>query len=116
MSKQDARQGADLNQVAKDGTSSESPFYPLAFSWPEPTASTLAVPNDAGKMNTIPSVPNPHQKAADLGLGATSLNKAAKNLTDEGTYDDQAATATGHAVSRAAFEKYSESGGKERNK
>ncbi|KAI0473988.1 hypothetical protein GGR56DRAFT_649904 [Xylariaceae sp. FL0804] len=95
MSKQDAHVGGDLNDMAKSGTS---------------------IPGDAGKMNTVPSVPSPHQKDASAagGLGATTLNTAAENPTDEGELDSEAISATGHSVPKAAFEKYSESGGKER--
>ncbi|KAK6068995.1 hypothetical protein SCUP515_09200 [Seiridium cupressi] len=54
-----SHEGADLNQMAKDGTS---------------------IPNDAGKMNTIPSVAGPHQKQPTAGgLGAQSLSEAADN-------------------------------------
>lgn len=44
------------------------------------------MPNDAGKMNTVPSVPGPFQKQPTAGgLGAQSLSEAADNpVADEG--------------------------------
>ncbi|KAH9903995.1 hypothetical protein F4778DRAFT_780678 [Xylariomycetidae sp. FL2044] len=94
MSKE-AKEGGDLSQWAKDGTS---------------------VPNDAGKQNVLPSVPNPHQKYEDSsgGLGATSLNTAADNPAGYGAADDNAISATGHPVPTTMTEKYSKAGGKER--
>ncbi|KAF9772299.1 hypothetical protein IL306_010001 [Fusarium sp. DS 682] len=56
----DPKQGGDLFQMAKDGTS---------------------IPGDAGKQNTISSVPNPHQRDGEAagGLGSTDLAGAADN-------------------------------------
>ncbi|KAI0015536.1 hypothetical protein F4780DRAFT_763613 [Xylariomycetidae sp. FL0641] len=91
-----SHQGGDLNDMAAKGTS---------------------VPNDAGKMNTIPSKADPHQAQASAtagGLGASSLNTAADNPAGVPAADDNAVSATGHAVPTQAFEKYSEAGGKER--
>ncbi|KAI2623989.1 hypothetical protein GGS26DRAFT_565408 [Hypomontagnella submonticulosa] len=90
-----SKEGGDLNQMAKDGTS---------------------VPGDAGKQNTIPSVPNPDQKqAASGGLGGTSLHSAADNPIGAGkNADDNAVTASGHAVPQSTAAKPSGSGGKER--
>ncbi|KAI9669941.1 MAG: hypothetical protein M1831_006977 [Alyxoria varia] len=62
MSSSDAKQGGDLFDMAKDGTN---------------------VPHDAGKMNTIPSKPNPHQASdAQGGLGAPDSAAAADNPVD----------------------------------
>ncbi|KAI1413525.1 hypothetical protein F5Y13DRAFT_188957 [Hypoxylon sp. FL1857] len=91
-----AKEGGDLNQMAKDGTS---------------------IPGDAGKQNTIPSVPNPDQKSRDAagGIGATSLHSAADNPIGVGkNADDNAVTASGHSVPQATVAKPSGSGGKER--
>lgn len=42
-----------------------------------------SIPHDAGKMNTIPSVPNPHQASSAMGgLGAPEGASAADNPTD----------------------------------
>ncbi|KAI1503007.1 hypothetical protein F5X99DRAFT_377310 [Biscogniauxia marginata] len=89
-----SKQGGDLNEMAKDGTS---------------------VPGDAGKQNVVPSVPDPQQKR-DPSPGATALHSAADNPVGVGPADDEAVTASGHEVpAAAAAEKYSRSGGKERN-
>ena len=46
-------------------------------------ADGTSIPGDAGKMNTIPSVPNPHQASdAKAGLGAPEGASAADNPTD----------------------------------
>ncbi|CAF3565026.1 unnamed protein product [Fusarium graminearum] len=60
----DSKKGADLFDMAKDGTS---------------------IPGDAGEMNTIKSVPNPHQRDGEAagGLGSTSLANAADNALNE---------------------------------
>ncbi|KAI0451959.1 hypothetical protein F5B21DRAFT_358371 [Xylaria acuta] len=88
ISNQDAHQGSDLNEMAKDGTN---------------------IPGDAGKMNTIPSkAPQP----ASNDLGHTSLNTAADNPMGSGPADDDAVTATGHSLPSSAFSKHSETGGK----
>ncbi|KAI1641374.1 hypothetical protein F4809DRAFT_6198 [Biscogniauxia mediterranea] len=88
-----SKQGGDLNEMAKEGTS---------------------VPGDAGKQNVLPSVLSPHQKR-DVGPGATALHAAADNPVGMGPADDEAVTASGHEMPRAATEKNSRSGGKERN-
>ncbi|KAI1756821.1 hypothetical protein F4782DRAFT_526495 [Xylaria castorea] len=89
MSNQDAHQGGDLNQMAKDGT---------------------RIPGDAGKMNTIPSKA-PQQTSDDLGN--TSLNTAADNPMGRAPADDDAITATGHSLPSSAFSKHSGTGGKD---
>ncbi|CAF3430187.1 unnamed protein product [Fusarium graminearum] len=75
----DPKKGADLFDMAKDGTS---------------------IPGDAGKMNTIKSVPNPHQR--DGGLGSTSLANAADNALNENEGREsgigEVISATGHDV------------------
>ncbi|KAI2465914.1 hypothetical protein F4781DRAFT_434920 [Annulohypoxylon bovei var. microspora] len=91
-----SKEGGDLNQMAKDGTS---------------------IPGDAGKQNTIPSVPSPEQKSqrAAGGIGASSLHSAADNPIGGGkNADDNAVTASGHAVPQSTAAKPSGSGGKER--
>ena len=58
----DPHQGGDLFDMAKDGTS---------------------IPNDAGKMNIIPSVPRPDQiNDSPNDLGAAGLSSAADNPID----------------------------------
>ena len=65
MAPTDPKQGGDLFDMAKDGTS---------------------IPNDAGKQNLIPSVPRPDQitdPASDPNdLGAPDTASAADNATD----------------------------------
>ncbi|KAE9961250.1 hypothetical protein BLS_002896 [Venturia inaequalis] len=63
MSSKDAHQGGDLYDMAKDGTK---------------------IPNDAGKMNLIPSVPRPDQieETNNDGLGDPNLQTAADNPID----------------------------------
>ncbi|MCJ1372328.1 hypothetical protein MMC20_003552 [Loxospora ochrophaea] len=65
MASSDPKQGGDLFDMAKDGTS---------------------IPNDAGQQNLIPSVPRPDQitDPADdpNNLGAANLAGAADNATD----------------------------------
>ncbi|MCJ1243677.1 hypothetical protein MMC30_000874 [Trapelia coarctata] len=61
MAPTDPHQGSDLFDMAKDGTS---------------------IPNDAGKQNTIPSVPRPDQVNDPNDLGAGNLAAAADNPTD----------------------------------
>ncbi|KAI1761052.1 hypothetical protein GGR53DRAFT_469744 [Hypoxylon sp. FL1150] len=95
MSK-DAKEGGDLFEMAKDGTT---------------------VPGDAGKQNILPSVPNPDQKYRDTsgGLGAGSLSSAADNPVGSAkNVDNDAVTATGHSVPPSTAAKPSRSGGKER--
>lgn len=63
---QDPHEGATLSDFAANGTS---------------------IPNDAGKMNTIPSVPRPDQRAenpaySNSGLAQPSTAFAADNATD----------------------------------
>ena len=63
---QDPHQGGSLSDFAVTGTS---------------------IPNDAGKMNTIPSVPRPDQRAenpayVNAGLAQPSTASAADNVTD----------------------------------
>ncbi|KAI0405826.1 hypothetical protein F4802DRAFT_614024 [Xylaria palmicola] len=89
ISNQDAHQGGDLNEMAKDGTK---------------------IPGDAGRMNTIPSKANPQQASNDLGN--TSLNTAADNPVGSGPADDDAITASGHSMPSSAFSKPSGTGGK----
>ncbi|KAI6091797.1 hypothetical protein F4821DRAFT_173087 [Hypoxylon rubiginosum] len=92
-----SKEGGDLNDMAKDGTS---------------------IPGDAGKQNLIPSVPNPHQKQQDTGggIGAGSLSGAADNpVGGAKDADNDAVTATGHSLPQSAAGKYSRSGGKERD-
>ncbi|KAI0181022.1 hypothetical protein GGR52DRAFT_15434 [Hypoxylon sp. FL1284] len=91
-----SKEGGDLNQMAKDGTS---------------------VPGDAGKQNTIPSVPNPDQKQRDTGggIGAASLSSAADNPVGSAkNADNDAVSATGHSLPQSTATKPSGSGGKER--
>ncbi|KAF5240059.1 hypothetical protein FAUST_4643 [Fusarium austroamericanum] len=79
----DPKKGADLFDMAKDGTS---------------------IPGDAGKMNTIKSVPNPHQRDSEAagGLGSTSLANAADNALNENEGREsgigEVISATGHDV------------------
>ena len=61
MASSDPKQGGDLFDMAKDGTS---------------------IPGDAGKMNLIPSVPRPDQIATDDETGAINYGGAADNATD----------------------------------
>ncbi|KAI1384535.1 uncharacterized protein F4822DRAFT_433079 [Hypoxylon trugodes] len=91
-----SKEGGDLNQMAKDGTS---------------------IPGDAGKQNILPSVPNPDQKLRDTsgGIGGSSLHSAADNpIGAEKNIDDNAVTASGGAVPQSTAAKPSGSGGKER--
>ncbi|KAJ2982038.1 hypothetical protein NUW58_g6535 [Xylaria curta] len=103
ISNQDAHQGGDLNEMAKDGTKSE--FMSLVV-----YAGLDSFPGDAGKMNTIPSKANPQR--ADNDLGNTSLNTAADNPVGSGLADDDAVTASGHSMPSSAFSKPSGTGGK----
>ncbi|KAI0975325.1 hypothetical protein F4678DRAFT_323375 [Xylaria arbuscula] len=86
ISNQDAHQGGDLYDMAKDGTK---------------------IPGDAGKMNTIPSKANP--QAAKNDLGNSSLHTAADNPIGD---DNEAISATGHSIPSSAFQKPSGTGGK----
>ena len=61
MASSDPKQGGDLFDMAKDGTS---------------------IPGDAGKQNLIPSVPRPDQIATDNETGAITEAGAADNATD----------------------------------
>lgn len=66
MVRQDPHQGGSLADMAPEGTT---------------------IPNDAGKMNTIPSVPRPDQRAENPlydneGLAEPSTAMAADNATD----------------------------------
>ena len=61
MASSDPKQGGDLFDMAKDGTS---------------------IPGDAGKQNLIPSVPRPDQIATDSETGAITEAGAADNATD----------------------------------
>lgn len=63
MSSNDAHKGGDLYDMAKDGTK---------------------IPNDAGKLNLIPSVPRPDQmdETNNAGLGDPNLQTAADNPID----------------------------------
>lgn len=95
------KKGADLFDMAKDGTSST-----IFFSSRLPVFHTnrLIVPGDAGKMNTIKSVPNPHQRDGEAagGLGSTSLANAADNALNENEGREsgigEVISATGHDV------------------
>ncbi|KAM0206809.1 hypothetical protein ACHAQI_008034 [Fusarium lateritium] len=79
----DPKEGGDLFDMAKDGTS---------------------IPGDAGKLNTIKSVPNPHQRDDEAagGLGSTTLHGAADNALgdDEGRASGvgEVISATGHDI------------------
>ncbi|KAI4860908.1 hypothetical protein F4820DRAFT_85813 [Hypoxylon rubiginosum] len=91
-----SKEGGDLSQMAKDGTS---------------------IPGDAGKQNIIRSVPNPDQKqqATGGGIGGASLNSAADNpIGGAKNADNDAVTATGHSLPPSTAAKPSGSGGKER--
>ncbi|KAF2102961.1 hypothetical protein NA57DRAFT_32716 [Rhizodiscina lignyota] len=66
MASTDAHKGGDLSDMAANGTS---------------------IPNDAGQMNTVPSVPRPDQLPSDPNfrngnLGAPDLAAAADNASD----------------------------------
>ncbi|TVY48816.1 hypothetical protein LOCC1_G001666 [Lachnellula occidentalis] len=61
MASNDAHQGGDLFDMAKDGTS---------------------IPNDAGKMNLIPSKPRPGEGEDVVNANRSSLAGAATNATD----------------------------------
>ena len=65
MAPSDSKQGGDLFDMAKDGTS---------------------IPNDAGKMNILPSVPRPDQITDPTNdpnnLGSVDVEGAADNATD----------------------------------
>ncbi|KAJ6138059.1 hypothetical protein N7471_004545 [Penicillium samsonianum] len=66
MVQQDPHQGGSLSEMAAQGTS---------------------MPNDAGMMNTIPSVPRPDQRAENIGfenegIGKPSTAMAADHTTD----------------------------------
>lgn len=64
MSSSDPHTGGDLSDMAAEGTT---------------------MPNDAGKMNLIPSVPRPDQIASDTDandLGSADLEGAATNADD----------------------------------
>ncbi|KAF6839850.1 hypothetical protein CMUS01_04139 [Colletotrichum musicola] len=91
------KQGGDLYDMAKDGTK---------------------VPGDAGKQNTIPSVPNPHQRDGEAagGLGSTTLHGVADNsnlAADEGrlTKVGEGITATGHDLPQSTAGKPGGRGG-----
>ncbi|KAF4455354.1 hypothetical protein FALBO_15640 [Fusarium albosuccineum] len=80
----DPKQGGDLFQMAKDGTK---------------------IPGDAGKQNTIKSVPNPHQKEGEVagGMGSTTLHGAADNAVLAPTEGRESGvgegiSATGHDI------------------
>ncbi|KAF4445834.1 hypothetical protein F53441_10479 [Fusarium austroafricanum] len=80
----DPKQGGDLFQMAKDGTS---------------------IPGDAGKQNIVSSVPNPHQRDGEAagGLGSTTLHGAADNAVlsaSEGRESGvgEGISATGHDI------------------
>lgn len=61
MAPGDPKKGGDLYDMAKDGTS---------------------IPNDAGKMNTIPSVPRPGEDEGTVNVNESALAGAASNPTD----------------------------------
>ncbi len=61
MAPTDPKQGGDLFDMAKDGTS---------------------IPNDAGKMNIIPSVPRPGEGEDGVNANGSALAGAASNPTD----------------------------------
>ncbi|KAI1816893.1 hypothetical protein GGS20DRAFT_575241 [Poronia punctata] len=93
MSNQDAHQGGNLSDMAKDGTK---------------------IPNDAGRMNILPSKAGLQSNVGN-DLGSTSLNTAADNPVGTGPADDDAITGTGGSLPSSAFAKPSGTGGKERN-
>lgn len=78
-----------------------------------------SIPHDAGKMNTIPSVPNPHQASSAMGgLGAPEGASAADNPTDMprnprdmATGGSEVITATGDQMPGEASTKHSHFGG-----
>ncbi|KAM0542860.1 hypothetical protein ACHAPJ_012583 [Fusarium lateritium] len=92
----DPKQGGDLFDMAKDGTS---------------------IPGDAGKQNIIRSVPNPHQKDGEAagGLGSTTLHGAADNALAEGegreTGVGEVISATGHDIPQSVLGKPGGRGG-----
>jgi hypothetical protein len=61
MAQNDSHQGGDLFDMAKEGTS---------------------IPNDAGKMNIIPSKPRPDEGEGVVNANRSSLASAASNSTD----------------------------------
>jgi len=61
MSSEDAHQGGDLSDMAVKGTK---------------------IPNDAGQLDLLPSVPRPDQIEDRNDLGSSSLSTAADNSTD----------------------------------
>lgn len=110
----DPKKGADLFDMAKDGTSST-----IFFSSRLPVFHTnrFIVPGDAGKMNTIKSVPNPHQRDGEAagGLGSTSLANAADNALNENEGREpgigEVISATGHDVPNSVIGKPGGRGG-----
>ncbi|KAF3025736.1 hypothetical protein G7054_g1760 [Neopestalotiopsis clavispora] len=94
-------EGADLNQMAKDGTK---------------------VPEDAAKPNIIPSKAGYHNTQPTAGgLGAQMLSEAADNpVSDEkrmgkhGPGVGEVITGTGDSLPSSVSTKYSNQGGKER--
>ncbi|KAK2691600.1 hypothetical protein QWA68_007812 [Fusarium oxysporum] len=93
----DSKQGGDLFDMAKDGTS---------------------IPGDAGKQNTIKSVPNPHQRDGEAagGLGSFDLAGAADNAVlsaSEGRESGvgEGISATGHDIPQSVTGKPGGRGG-----
>ncbi|KAF5584410.1 homoserine o-acetyltransferase [Fusarium subglutinans] len=93
----DSKQGGDLFDMAKDGTS---------------------IPGDAGKQNTIKSVPNPHQRDGEAagGLGSSDLAGAADNAVlsaSEGRESGvgEGISATGHDIPQSVTGKPGGRGG-----
>ncbi|KAK0656935.1 hypothetical protein B0T16DRAFT_385560 [Cercophora newfieldiana] len=88
-------QGGDLFDMAKEGTK---------------------VPADSAKPNVIPSVarPDQHGESTGAGLGSSSLHQAADNATAT-TGFGETISAAGGQLPDDIDQKYSRSGGKERN-
>ncbi|KAI1144380.1 hypothetical protein F5Y05DRAFT_364470 [Hypoxylon sp. FL0543] len=111
-----SKEGGDLNQMAKDGTSSKFGLHSI-LRLARMLMCKCIVPGDAGKQNVIPSVPNPDQKSRDAsgGIGAAALHSAADNPIGAGkNADDSAISASGHSVPQSTAAKPSGAGGKER--
>lgn len=66
MVQQDPHQGGTLSEMAAQGTS---------------------MPNDAGIMNTIPSVPRPDQRAENLGFENEGIAKPSTAMVADNTTD-----------------------------
>ncbi|KAI1852663.1 hypothetical protein JX266_002204 [Neoarthrinium moseri] len=111
-----SHEGGDLNQMAKDGTTS---VFPLPIYDCTGLIGAITVPGDAGKMNTIPSVASPHQTQKTAGgLGAMVMSEAADNpVSDEKTVNlasgvGEGITGTGDSLPASTTSKHSGHGGK----